>query len=126
MQTANTRSEQLEALGVPETSFPTPQILVPDAISANATWYAHKTALVCGERRVTWRDFNARVNRVANALLGLGMRKGDKISILMPNGIEMAEVMCGIVKMGGVLVPLSASLAGPALVLQINDSDSQL
>lgn len=88
MQTANTRSEQLEGLGVPEASFPTSQILVPDAISANAKWYAHKTALVCGDRRVAWREFDARVNRVADALVGLGMQKGDKISVLMPNGIE--------------------------------------
>ena len=126
MQTANTHSEQLEGLGGPAASFPTPQILVPDAITANAKWYAHKTALVCGDRRVTWRDFNARVNRVANALLGLGMQKGDKISVVMPNSIEMVEVMCGIVKMGGVLVPLSASVPGLGLVLQVNDSDSKV
>jgi long-chain acyl-CoA synthetase len=107
-------------------SFPTPVALVPDALSGNAKWHAGKTALVCGDRRLTWSEFNARVNRVANALLRLGIRKGDRVGVLLPNSVEAAEVTCGVVKAGGVVVPLSAQVPAPGLVLQITDSDSRV
>jgi acyl-CoA synthetase (AMP-forming)/AMP-acid ligase II len=107
-------------------SFPTPVALVPDAISGNAKWHAGKAALVCGDRRLTWSEFGSRVNRVANALLRIGIRKGDRVSVLLPNSIEAAEVTCGVVKAGGVVVPLSAQVPAPGLVLQITDSDSRV
>jgi long-chain acyl-CoA synthetase len=42
-------------------------------------------AVICGETRLTFRQFNARVNRIANALRGLGVKKGDKIATILPN-----------------------------------------
>src|SRR5262245_33630463 len=103
-----------------------PLALVPDAISGHAKWHAGKTALVCGERRLTWSESNARVNRVADAVLRLGIRKGERISLLLPNSIEAMELMCGISKAGAVVVPLAAQLPAPGLVLQITDSDSRI
>src|SRR5262249_15114935 len=85
-----------------------------------------KRRVVCGNRRLTWREFNARANRVANALLELGIAKGDKIVVFMPNCIETAETMCGVLKAGGVVVPLSTLLPGPGLVRQISDSSAKV
>ena len=125
MQTIETRREvapiETSALGVAM-----PPALVTDAITANARWHAHKTAIICGDRRLTWSQFNARVNRVANGLLGVGVGKGDKVAVLMPNSIEAAETMCGILKAGGVVVPLSGLLTGPGLIRQIADSDARV
>jgi long-chain acyl-CoA synthetase len=125
MQTIETRYEvapvDTSALGVAMAPA-----LVTDAITGNARWHAHKTAVICGSRRLTWSEFNARVTRVANGLLGLGVRKGDKIAVLMPNSIEAAETMCGIVKAGGVVVPLSTLLTGSGLLRQIADSDAKV
>src|SRR5262249_26934141 len=120
MQTldASTEPNGVVVPGVPR--FDTPQVLVTDAIVGNARWHAHKVAVVCGNHRITWREFNARANRVANALLDLGISTGDKIAVLMPNSIEAAETMCGILKAGGVVVPLSSLLTGPDLVRQIS------
>src|SRR6266508_5770231 len=106
--------------------FVTPHVLITDALAGNARWYADKAAVVCENRRLTWREFNARANRVANALLELGIAKGDKIALLMPNSIETAETMCGILKAGGVVVPLSTLLPGPGLVRQICDSNAKV
>jgi long-chain acyl-CoA synthetase len=81
-------------------------------------------ALVCGETRLTWRQLGARVNRVANALNGLGLRKGDKLAVVMPNCLAVLEVYWAAVQMGLVLVPLSPLLRGPALATLLCDSHS--
>ncbi|NLA26714.1 MAG: AMP-binding protein, partial [Firmicutes bacterium] len=80
---------------------------------------------VCGERRVTWGEFNERINKVANALIARGLQKGDKVSVLMNNSIEMFEIIFGTVKSGGVIVPLSAMVPGESLVMMIKDSESR-
>lgn len=69
--------------------------------------------------------FNQAINRVANGLIEGGLRKGDKVSVLMLNSIEMLEIMMGTVKAGGVIVPLSVMLTAESLATMINDSDSR-
>src|SRR5579864_7600164 len=110
MQTLEVNREQTRGVSETTPCFTTPQVLITDAIARNARWHAHKTAVVCGNHRLTWREFNARVNRVANTLLDLGISTGDKIAVLMPNSVEAAETVCGILKAGGVVVPLSTLL----------------
>ena len=53
-----------------------------DFIARNAKYFDKKDAVVCGEERRTWADFHLRTNQVANALLKLGLSKGDKVCIL--------------------------------------------
>ena len=103
---------------------PLPGNLLPNVLTLNAKWRARKTALVCGEQRVTWAEFNGRINRVANALIESGLQKGDRVSVLMNNSIEMFEIIFGTIKSGGVIVPLSAMVPGENLVTMIADSAS--
>src|SRR5262249_25656165 len=95
------------------------------AIASNAQRHAQKTAVVCGSRRLTWGELNARANRVANVLVQLGISKGDKVVMLVPNSIAAVEILCGIVKAGAVVVPLSTLVPGPGLVRQICDSNAR-
>ncbi|MCA9417831.1 MAG: AMP-binding protein [Candidatus Omnitrophica bacterium] len=104
----------------------TPFISIPDMISGYAKWQPNQVAWVMGERRVTWREFNERTNRVANALLSLGIEKGDRVSLLMLNSIENAEVIFGIVKAGAVVVPLSPMASPLAVERMIRDSGSKV
>ncbi len=105
--------------------FETPYVAITDAIASHAKWRPDRTALVCGDQRLTWREFNQAIDRVANGLLNGGLRKGDKVSVLMLNSIEMLEMMMGTVKAGGVIVPLSVMLTAESLASMINDSDSR-
>ena len=106
--------------------FETPYIAITDAIACHAKWRPDRTALVCGDQRLTWREFNQAIDRVANGLIKGGLRKEDKVSVLMLNGIEMLEIMMGTVKAGGVIVPLSVMLTAESLATMINDSDSRV
>jgi hypothetical protein len=78
--------------------FETPYASITDSIASHAKWRPRMTAVVCGEQRRKWHEFNQAINRVANGLIKRGLRKGDKVSVLMLNSIEMLEIMMGTVK----------------------------
>ena len=83
-------------------------------------------AVIFEEHRLTFRDFNKRVNRLANALVDIGINKGDKIATLLPNCLEMLDIYWAVAKIGAVVVPLSPMLRGTGLTRLLNDSDSVL
>ncbi len=58
-------------------------------------------------KEITWGEFNVQANRTANLLLSRGIRKGDKVAILMMNCIEWLPIYFGILKTGAVVVPLN-------------------
>ena len=60
-----------------------------------------------GRKEMTWSEFDTRANRFANFLLTRGIRKGDKIGILMMNCLDWLPVYFGILKTGALAVPLN-------------------
>ena len=58
-------------------------------------------------REITWHVFNEKANRVANLLLSRGIRKGDKVAILMMNCLEWLPIYFGILKTGALAVPMN-------------------
>jgi acyl-CoA synthetase (AMP-forming)/AMP-acid ligase II len=90
----------------------------------HSRYYPEKLAVVFEEHRLSFFEFNRRVNRVANALLGMGVRKGDKVATILSNSLEVLEIYQAVAKTGIVVVPLSPLLRGDGLSNLINDSDS--
>ncbi|MDJ0959392.1 MAG: AMP-binding protein, partial [Acidimicrobiia bacterium] len=90
----------------------------------HARYRPNHVAVVFEGVRYTNAEFNVRVNRVANALLGLGLRRTDKVAILLDNSLEVLEIYQAVAKTGIVVVPLSPLLRGDGLVNLINDADS--
>lgn len=58
-------------------------------------------------KEITWGEFNVQANRFANLLLSRGVKKGDKIAILLMNCIEWLPIYFGILKTGAIAVPLN-------------------
>ncbi len=75
------------------------------------TWkdYRLVETLPSGEHRreITWRKFESRANRFANLLLAHGLRRGEKVAILLMNCLEWLPIYFGILKAGGIAVPLN-------------------
>ena len=75
------------------------------------TWREYslvETNPLCHYRReISWNVFNEKANRVANLLLSRGVKKGDKVGILLMNCLEWLPIYFGILKTGGVAVPLN-------------------
>jgi acyl-CoA synthetase (AMP-forming)/AMP-acid ligase II len=92
--------------------------------SRHAKCRSNHLAVVFGERRLTHQHFNLEINRLANALLALGVHKGEKVATLLPNCLELLEVYWACAKTGAVVVPLSTLLRAPAVVSLLNDADA--
>ncbi|GAB4187953.1 MAG: class I adenylate-forming enzyme family protein [Roseiflexaceae bacterium] len=99
---------------------------INDLIARHARYRPNHVAFVCGDLQLTWRELNARVNRAAHALLGLGIGKGDKVATLLPNCPELIEIYWACAKIGAVVVPMSTLLRGKGLITLLNDSDTTL
>ncbi len=80
-------------------------------------------AIVFNDHRLSFQKFNGRVNRFANAMLDLGVGKGDKIATILPNCLELLEVYWAVAKIGAVVVPLSTLTRGKGLINLLRDSD---
>jgi len=102
-----------------------PQVYLPDLWATHAEFHPDKPALVCAGKTRSWADFDAGMNRVANALLAEGIGKGDTVAVLMGNCVEIVEVIFGIVKAGACVVPLSGLLTGDQLAALIDDCNAK-
>ncbi|NLV81768.1 MAG: acyl--CoA ligase, partial [Synergistaceae bacterium] len=75
------------------------------------TWKEYEliepTPSQCYRREITWGVFDEKANRCANLLISRGIKKGDKVAILMMNGLEWLPVYFGILKTGALAVPLN-------------------
>src|SRR5688572_28432196 len=81
-------------------------------------------AVICGEHRLTFAELDDRVNRLANALLSLGLRKGEKLALVLPNCVELLYAYRAAALLGVVAVPLCPLLRGTGLISLLKDSDS--
>src|SRR5580692_11008915 len=70
-----------------------------------------RIALVDGTTRVTYRELDDRVARAAGGLLALGIRKGDRIAVWLPNSIEWAVAFFAAARVGAVVVPINTGLS---------------
>lgn len=76
-------------------------------------------------REMSWSDFDQRANRFANLLLTRGIEKGQKVAILLMNCLEWLPVYFGILKAGGVAVPLNFRYTADEIKYCLEKSDSE-
>ena len=76
-------------------------------------------ALVSDDRSITWAELDDASRALASRLVRAGLGKGDRVGLLMPNGIEWATVALAVMRVGAVLVPLSTLLRPPELLAQL-------
>jgi acyl-CoA synthetase (AMP-forming)/AMP-acid ligase II len=86
--------------------------------------YPDRIAVVFEGRRWTYREFNSRINCFANALVGQGCKKGDRITIMADNCAKYLEAYLAAAKLGMSVTPLNTRLADEELVFIINDSEA--
>jgi fatty-acyl-CoA synthase len=101
------------------------RLLLGEMIARNARKLPNKEALIYGEIRLTYKQFDARINRLAHALLALGIKKESKVAILAFNCNQFVEAYFALAKIGGVTVPLNFRLGGEELIYIVNHSEAE-
>ena len=77
-------------------------------------------------REITWEDFDRRANRFAHLLLANGVKKGDKVAILLMNSLEWLPIYFGILKSGALAVPLNYRYTADEIQYCLDLSDCSL
>jgi acetyl-CoA synthetase len=76
-------------------------------------------------RTLTYKELRAEVNKMAAALRGLGLGKGDAIGVFMPMVPEIVVAMLAIIKIGGIFLPLFSGFGAAAIVSRLKDADAK-
>ncbi|MCP4666667.1 MAG: long-chain fatty acid--CoA ligase [Deltaproteobacteria bacterium] len=75
---------------------------------------------------ITYRELNEKVNGFAHALRALGIKKGDRVALILPNAPTYVIAAYGAMKMGAVIVNINAMTQGKELIQSLNDSGSRV
>ena len=88
-----------------------------------ARQYEARTAVRFRHRDLSYGELHLEVNRAANGLASLGVKPGDKVAMMMPNGPEFLFFWFGLNRIGAVNVPINVAQKGEGLAYQITDGD---
>ena len=95
-------------------------------IRRNAQTLGDRTAFVCGDEAVSFRDYLNRVDRLASGLWRFGARPGDRLAVLSMNNLHYLDLYGAAARMGFVLVPLNWRLSQDEVAAMIVDSQSRV
>ncbi len=87
--------------------------------------YPDRVAVVHADRRVTYRELEKQVNKIGNVLHGLGLKKGDRVSILAENSLMAVEAQYGLIKNGMVWAPLDSRHHPLEHAYHLNNAESR-
>ncbi len=97
-----------------------------EMIEENAKKYKNKPAYFIDNRKITWERFKKKVDTFSRALHLLGVKKGDKIPLLVTNSLEFIVAMQGIQKIGAVAVPINTFLKEDEIAFILNDIEADM
>ncbi|MBS1825208.1 MAG: AMP-binding protein [Acidobacteria bacterium] len=95
-------------------------------LARSAFVYGDRLAVIDGDRRFTYAQFQERAFRLAAALRKLGVEPGDRVAVLSPNTVMALEPHFGVPLIGAALVMLNTRLAGPELVWILNHCEAKV
>ena len=95
----------------------------------NMTWrefsLTQSTAAETYRREITWGEFNKRANRFANLLLSRGIKRGEKVAILLMNCLEWLPIYFGILRTGAIAVPLNFRYTADEIAYCLDKADAE-
>jgi acyl-CoA synthetase (AMP-forming)/AMP-acid ligase II len=101
-------------------------LTIGDVLESAARKWGERIAIVDGDHRCTYTELRLRALEAANGFAGLGIRKGDRVAICMPNGLDWAVAFFGAIYAGAVVVPLNMVLSAAELGYQVGHSGASV
>ncbi|MBW2441469.1 MAG: long-chain fatty acid--CoA ligase [Deltaproteobacteria bacterium] len=102
------------------------ELTIPQALARTAENFPNHTALNYMGKKITYKELNDLVNRFARALLEMGIKKGDKIAVCLPNIPQVIISNLAILRIGAVTVQNNPLYTERELAYQLNDSESRM
>ncbi|MDQ0578399.1 SDR family NAD(P)-dependent oxidoreductase [Streptomyces rishiriensis] len=109
-------------LGVRAKVLPDLITSLPVILSENAGRFPDKIAFEDDRYAVTYRELDARTRRLAGHLVGLGVRRGDRVALCLGNSVAMVESYLAVVRAGGIGVPINPQAAPAEIEYLLADS----
>ncbi|MFE7269691.1 amino acid adenylation domain-containing protein [Streptomyces sp. NPDC057623] len=100
--------------------------LVPTLVADQAAARPEATALVCGDLRLTYRDLLQRADTLAARLQARGVRRGDRVGLLLPRGADMGIAALAVLRAGAAYVPLDPAHPAARLAYMVENSGTSL
>lgn len=98
---------------------------VGEILTLVANKFPERTAIIFEEKRFTYAEFNERVNRLAQALMKMGLPKGEKLAILLFNSNQFVEAYLATAKIGGIFTPINFRLAPEEMQFILDHSEAR-
>jgi long-chain acyl-CoA synthetase len=111
--------------GVPE-NIDYEQITLPEYLENSARQYPERTAIICEGFKISYRRLNEMANRFAACLSALGVGKGDRVAILLPNVIPCVLSYYATLKIGAIAVMCNPQHTDRELLFQFQDSAARV
>ncbi|NLE76493.1 MAG: long-chain fatty acid--CoA ligase [Chloroflexi bacterium] len=103
-----------------------PQVPVDHFVTDSTNKYPDNTALIFYNRKLTYRQFESLVDRFAAGLQALGVQKGDRVAVHLPNCPQHPIAYYGVLRAGGIVVPCNPLYVARELEHQLLDSGAQI
>ena len=102
-----------------------PEIPLPEILSTASGKYRSNDAIVFFEKSITYGELDDLSNRFASSLKGLGVKKGDRVALLLPNTPQFLICYFGAMRAGAIVVPCSPLYRERELESQLNDCGAE-
>ena len=103
-----------------------PEQPVYSFLDQTAARIPNRRAIIFGGMELTYSELKNLADRFANALISMGVKKGEKVAIHLPNCPQFAIAYYGALKAGAIFTPLSPLLAPKEVTYQLNDSEAKI
>ncbi len=104
------------------TAHPLPEATLPELFEAQVARTPEAVAVVCDADTVTYAELNARANRLAHHLIGLGVGPECLVGVCLERSVDMVVAILGILKAGGAYLPLDPEYPESRLALMLTDT----
>ena len=94
---------------------------VESFLEQSAERFPEKTAIVCGDRRLTYREVDERANRLAHSLIAEGIERWDRVAVYLDNSVEAVVSIFGILKAGAVFLVVNPTTKADKLTYILNN-----
>jgi long-chain acyl-CoA synthetase len=111
--------------GVPQ-SIKYPPVPIFHFLEESARKYPDQPCTIFKGAEISFREMDAITDKLAAALAGLGVKKGDRVGIFIPNTPQFVMVYFGILKAGGVVVAIDSRYTAPEIAHQANDAGIEI